>query len=53
MVEFMEAFVPNETVSFKNILVEKERVLDFAQNYCKICIDLIIDLILDTVQRLI
>lgn len=32
MVELMEVFVPDEAVGFKNVLVEKEGVLDFAQN---------------------
>lgn len=30
MIEFMEAFIPDETIGFENILVEKERVFNFA-----------------------
>lgn len=32
MVELVEGFVPDEAVGFEDVLVEKERVLDFAQN---------------------
>lgn len=32
MVKFMEVSISDEPISFKNVLVEKERILDFAQD---------------------